>query len=116
MMRGRKRNELVDGQFDSARELSQRIMDTYARNVKEAEEKFGSKFKEACELQILFEGALDDVLKSDTVWGIVNDETKSLDVRNESVHDAYGEIKLKKASIDYLSQHKGSKDSDKQDE
>lgn len=112
MMRGRNVDEIADGQFDGARELSKKIMEVYKRDEAEASKQFDDKFIAARKMQIVMEGALDDMLKSAPVKNVARNEAQNLDVRNQEIHDAYGKIKDDRIDSFDVCNEKGRKDED----
>lgn len=93
MMSGKKMDELVDANFDSVKELSQSIMTEYQMNERSAKEKYEPQFRNARNLQELLEGALDDILKNESIRSIV-DGDKDLSVRNDQVRELYDSYKI----------------------
>ncbi len=93
MMRGENDDELADGKFGAASELSQSIMEDYKKSASAAEELYGDKFRAALDMQALFEGALDDVLKLDVIRDTAR-ASASLGDKNATIKDIYNEWKL----------------------
>ena len=96
MMYGRNFDELADGKFDLAHVLAQKIMAAYKQDKTAAEEQFGSGFKSARKMQALFEGALDDTLKSSKVENIMMDNNKSLGDKNDDIRTTFARAMYKK--------------------
>lgn len=91
LMHGANYDELADGQFSLAHEMSEKIMATYKRDKEEAEKKYADGFKAARRMQVLFEGALDDALKSSRISEFVWQKYMPLDVKNEEIRKAFEE-------------------------
>lgn len=96
MTRGENGDEIADGKFEFARELSEKIMESYRKDKDAAEEKFGSGFKSARKMQVLFEGALDDTLKSESIKSVIRKDSMKLDVKNDEIHRMYERMRFEK--------------------
>ncbi|MGN0807849.1 MAG: hypothetical protein ACI4MN_05345 [Candidatus Coproplasma sp.] len=92
MARGENSDEIVDGNFEIANELSKKIMQSYKTNRDEAERKYGDGFKSARKMQVLFEGALDDTLKSNVVKNVIRNDAMELSVKNDEVRKIYEKV------------------------
>ena len=86
-------DEVVDANFDVANGLSQKIMQTYRQNPDGAEQAFGDKFRSARRMQILFEGALDDILKNKSINSEVRNSKMLLSDKNDAIRSKYGAVK-----------------------
>lgn len=116
MTRGENYDEIADGKFDFAHELSEKIMETYRRDKKAAEEKYSNRFKFARKMQVLFEGALDDTLKSDSIKSVVKNDSMKLDLKNKEIHDMYETIKFEKRNGLDVRENRDRKESDHDEE
>lgn len=92
MARGENSDEIVDGNFEIANELSKKIMQSYKADRDETERKYSEGFKSARKMQVLFEGALDDTLKSNVVKNVIRNDAMELSVKNDEVRKIYEKV------------------------
>lgn len=100
MMRGESRDEMADGKFNIASQLSQKIMSDYKKNADDVEQMYGDKFRSALAMQSLLEGALDDLLKLDEIKDTVRGMLPLKD-KNESIRETYAACKRNRKAGKY---------------
>lgn len=93
ILSGESFDEVVDANFDVANGLSQKIMQAYRQDPDEAEQAFGDKFRSARRMQILFEGALDEILKNKSINSEVRNSKMLLSDKNDAIRSKYGAVK-----------------------
>lgn len=97
LTRGEKR-EIADGKFEGADTLAEKIMQVYHNDQDEAERRFGDKLREARRMQIIFEGALDDILRSHSVRQVAKNDLLPLETKNQGIFNAYDSFKTNRAN------------------
>lgn len=96
MMYGAQEDEIADGDFYAASEISKDIMAEYKEDAAAAEQMYGDKFREALGLQRLLEYAIDDLLKHDHIRNVMSNDNVSLEGKNEAIREFYNKWKYKR--------------------
>lgn len=89
---------IVDGNFEYAHELAEKIMADYNEDSDAAKRAYTDKFKNARRLQTLFDGALDGILSKDDIATIHRKENERgenipLEERNKKIAGEYAAYK-----------------------